>query len=329
VTRLRPAANDALDGVFDAPLDVSRVRAWLRRAVVSVADRIPFGHELAQLAYFSWFRSGVPRSFAGQAARERRILEDVSSRGFSVVPDYVSQGFCERAVAGIERCFEQYPHALHRADDVRLFGIEHVLEEARVFHDDPLLLSLANLYTSEENVVFLTLGNRVRADGPYGSGGDWHRDGFLPEIKALLYLNDVDEENGAFEIIEYSHLRRQILRDTRTGRLKVLQNRVDRQADEIVRKDPGRLHRITAAAGTLVVFDDAAIHRGAPLRSGCRYALTNYIFRRSITGEVLRRSYAPFLLEDATVFPRASAPPPRGEGGRPCERTPGRLLNRP
>ena len=34
--------------------------------------------------------------------------------------------------------------------------------------------------------------------------------------------------------------------------------------------------RITGKAGTLVMFNTNAIHRGKPVKGGVRYALTNY-----------------------------------------------------
>ena len=37
--------------------------------------------------------------------------------------------------------------------------------------------------------------------GNLGSGGNWHRDSVNPSLKSMVYLVDVDQKNGAFEII--------------------------------------------------------------------------------------------------------------------------------
>ena len=47
----------------------------------------------------------------------------------------------------------------------------------------------------------------------YGSGGSWHRDSYLRQFKSLIYLNDVTDENGPFQVLTDSHKTEQIKKD--------------------------------------------------------------------------------------------------------------------
>ena len=43
-------------------------------------------------------------------------------------------------------------------------------------------------------------------------------------------------------------------------------------------KDPDRLITLSAPAGTMVLVDVSAIHRGSPVKVGRRYAMFNYYY---------------------------------------------------
>lgn len=132
------------------------------------------------------------------------------------------------------------------------------------------------------------LGSRVRSwtilanrltptEGNLGSGGGVHRDSsFRHQVKCIWYLNDVVETNGPFQYIPESNFR--TLRSAKEiGYKSRLQDNV------------GEFISVTGQAGTKIVCDTKGIHRGKPIESGYRYALTLYMFPNSNGVEDLLR----------------------------------------
>ena len=115
--------------------------------------------------------------------------------------------------------------------------------------------------------------------GNQGSGEGWHRDAFMRQFKAILYLSDVGPDNGPFQFVKDSYRPRQVLRDIWKGGLRYMQNRLSEpEVERILMGSPDRLCTYTAKAGTLILVDTSSIHRGMPIENGTRYALTNYYF---------------------------------------------------
>ena len=108
-----------------------------------------------------------------------------------------------------------------------------------------------------------------------GSGAGWHKDAYRRQFKSLLYLNNVNDDNGAFELVKKSNSLLSIF-NVSTKLNKSIDN-TRFSDDEIYRTiNQNRLKRIYGEAGTLILFDPSLIHRGSPLKNFTRYALTNY-----------------------------------------------------
>ncbi|MBU79564.1 MAG: hypothetical protein CMD29_05525 [Flavobacteriales bacterium] len=127
------------------------------------------------------------------------------------------------------------------------------------------------------------------------SGGGWHRDSDGIQIKAMVYLNNVESNNGPFLFITNSktkdakrkpienfnsilfYLKRFFkygkIRDPRYSENSILDFFRKRKQDPI---------EISAPKGTVVLFDSSFIHRGKLIQHGQRYTLTNYYFEDSI-----------------------------------------------
>ncbi len=129
------------------------------------------------------------------------------------------------------------------------------------------------------------MANRVSYKGgvTWGSGGDWHRDGFRREMKAMLYLTDVEIEDGPFSLIRGSHLASSIFHDVSLVKhvgdaSGVSGARLGKLGDVIAQKSPDRGVKFLAPQGTVILFDTSTIHSGQPPRKGGkdRLALTNY-----------------------------------------------------
>lgn len=240
------------------------------------------------------------------SADKRDVLERVREKGYAVVEGYWSRTRCNEAIEEMNACMREHPAAIHRRTDERVFGLERISAAAKSFHDDPFLLGMADEYVGYSNAVAFTMGNRIQpsAEGALGSGGDWHRDGFLPELKTMLYLSDVAAENGPFGYYERSHRARAIVADMRTLGLPFQADRVHRAVDGFSAEDErARKRLLTGAAGTLLVFDTRGIHTGAPIREGTRYALTNYIgAREKVPSRQDLQHFAPIVIDGPQVL---------------------------
>ena len=130
-------------------------------------------------------------------------------------------------------------------------------------------------------------GARVRVKAQYGitlrsgdSGAGWHQD--IPTvvngkvqrgIKALMYLQDVTENNGPFQLLlgyNTSALRHAF--DERGRKTRYSEEHVRLQKE----KYGAYTHKILGNAGTVVLFEISNIHRGGVVREDGRISLTNY-----------------------------------------------------
>lgn len=65
--------------------------------------------------------------------------------------------------------------------------------------------------------------------------------------------------------------------------------------ERLLQRRPQRQKTFIAPAGTLLLVNTSAIHRGQPLEHGTRYALTNYFVQRRRAGAAMDAHFAPVL----------------------------------
>jgi hypothetical protein len=228
----------------------------------------------------------------------KKVLAEVSEQGFSAIEGFVSKNDCEKLRRVLTQRLVENPDLLHPATtyDLRLHGIENVDEVFAGYATDPLLVQIASVYLRRPARAAFTLGASLQAiEGNPGSGGGWHRDSITPQFKTMLYLTDVGLENGPFQVLERSHHLMQSIRDNRAahvpyGQVRFTQKQVD---DVLANSQYDRLHTMQYPAGTLLIFDSSTIHRGSPIKSGTRLALTNYFYPESQIDSELYRHFQP------------------------------------
>lgn len=213
---------------------------------------------------------------------ERRYLNSLSADGICIVERFWDEQTCAQARAEVDRIISQHPSAIHSSAkaDQRVYGANNVSNLIDSFAQHPGLRRVATVYNREDTRTAFTLAARMpAASGNQGSGEGWHRDAFLRQFKAILYLSDVGSENGPFQFVKDSYRPGQVLRDIWKGGLRYMQYRLSEpEVDRIIVGSPERLSTYTAKAGTLILVDTSSIHRGMPIQKGTRYALTNYYF---------------------------------------------------
>ena len=229
------------------------------------------------------------------------ILSVIRRDGVAVVPNYWSAEKCVVACAEINRLIGEFPAVVQQfsgGSDKRMFGVEAVSALLNEFHDDPFLREVGEVIGGHSLDNFATLGARIDATSENnGSGDGWHRDAHGYQFKSILYLCDVTEDNGPFEYLPGSHKDWRAALDTTIGNLPPAPaSRYESAAiDRMVRRF--RLNRTAfpAKAGTLLLVNTSGIHRGRPLRSGTRYALTNYFYHPHQVSEERIRNFPPLM----------------------------------
>ena len=233
-------------------------------------------------SYVSAFASGFERILS--SALELSIIRSLKRHGYFVWEDFLPAGKCAdlcKCIDDAALTHESLRNAFTPSNDLRIFGIENIYPEFREISLNPVLLNVANFYLKEPARTAFSLGARLeRSDTGLGSGGGWHRDSNMPQIKAMLYLSDVEIDNGPFQLIAHSHRFLSTVKDHMNGgqnygEVRWAQESIDRV---LAASGPGRLHTFPGKAGSLIIFDSSTLHRGAPINAGKRYAVTNYFY---------------------------------------------------
>jgi hypothetical protein len=224
------------------------------------------------------FRLSEPATRRAADPKVQQALDAMHADGFIMLPDYWPRERCKAAIADFERIVRDRPEVVRRYSDVRVFGAEVLSDTIMEFHRDAFAQAVSDHHYGRRTINAFTLANRVDSTAPSkGSGEGWHKDLLFKQFKAFLYLNDVGPDCGPLQLMSPSHRLGDYLADMRAGGLQFREGRIgDDQMERIVARDPTRLKTLTASAGTLILADTAAIHRGCPPAGGTRYALTNY-----------------------------------------------------
>tara|TARA_B100001142_G_scaffold326507_1_gene382138 strand:+ start:18 stop:767 length:750 start_codon:yes stop_codon:yes gene_type:complete len=219
-------------------------------------------------------------------------LNELKREGIVVINNFFTKKICDKIIEQIdnfsikERVIKEKDEGL--GGDYRVFGFEKFSDEVLGFSNNNLLSKMVSDYSNLNLETKSTLASKVVYEDykQTNSGGDWHRDSDLKELKAMLYLSDVNSKNGPFCFIreskdfdfirrnkKYSFLRKIIYV------LKGLPSKPPRYKNDLIMKNPEavkKIIKVTGNAGTLVVFDGSYVHRGDVIKSGVRYSITNY-----------------------------------------------------
>ena len=248
------------------------------------------------------FENSHRQDFSKLTEKEKNILLEIKKKGYVVIPDFFDKNQCELCVNDMDLMFQNNKELIHQSDysDSRIFGAEYLSENINSFATHSLLNNLANAYNAVPTDCGFTLAGKISVSGhEYGSGGPWHRDSYFRQFKSLLYLTDVDENHGPFQIISESHDKEHISSDSKIANLESMQCTFDQNTvKQILEKEPERLHSLTGKAGTVVLVDTSCIHRGVPLKEGTRYALTNYFFEKKKINNHLVEHFAPLAFPE-------------------------------
>ena len=142
--------------------------------------------------------------------------------------------------------------------DERLFKIENQSKLALKFSNDSLILNIATSYYGYEATTVQVLGQRLIYDQSSlnSSGGGWHVDSKgTKQLKSIVYLTDVDEDNGPFMFLPNSkNLDLPLRNDSRGRNTRFTDVGIDNCGIEPF--------IVTGKKGTLVIVDTTYVLRG-------------------------------------------------------------------
>lgn len=223
-------------------------------------------------------------------------LSHIRNYGYSIVNNYIKSDLCLAYIEEVDYILKKYPNFIHpNNDDQRIYGAENISEKILSFSSDIFLKQAASLYNQIETRTAFTLAAKL----PYsknnlGSGGGWHRDSCIKQFKAILYLSNVTEKNGPFQLISKSNnLKYKLLDSKKTNQPYMGYRFTEHQINTLIEQEPNRLINFCAPAGTLILVDTSCIHRGKPIEEGDRYALFNYYYPTNKINHDLLKQFSP------------------------------------
>ncbi len=210
---------------------------------------------------------------------EKIYLSEMKKNGFVVVENFFKKEKCTRIINKMDEIIRKYPNKIWCDEifsDCRILGAEILNEDFLSFFNNNMIQKIGEAYCGFKLKNVMTMANKTSyVIKNAGSGAGWHKDAYRRQFKSLLYLNNVNSDNGAFELVKKSNTLLNVFKVS--TKLNKSINNTRFSEDEINKTiNQNKLKKIYGEAGTLILFDPSLIHRGSPLKNFTRYALTNY-----------------------------------------------------
>tara|TARA_B000000475_G_scaffold230105_1_gene195422 strand:+ start:136 stop:912 length:777 start_codon:yes stop_codon:yes gene_type:complete len=232
------------------------------------------------------FKFSLTRLPVRSKQQETEIISALIDNGYYVLENFIDKEKCAEIRDEIDALISS-DDSLTQWDntktDARILGAENLSKNIKEFHASNRLNNLSKIFYAEKSEHFFTMASRLEFNGiNLGSGGGWHRDSFSPQFKAMLYLSDVDTDNGPFQYFPKSHRLSHMQLLNRFLKPKQLSKRYEENEINAFTSSHENEAEIelTGKAGTLLLFDSSGLHRGSPIRDASRYALTIYSMRK-------------------------------------------------
>ncbi len=250
-----------------------------------------------------FLRKKILNNFRNEFNKNNNYYENLKEEGYVIIKNFISKNDCKIIINDIENFIEKYPNLTWKdknRSDIRIFGSEKISNKIFKYFDDNMCRQIGNCYYKGELKNLMTMANKtIFVENNEGSGQGWHRDGLNFQYKSILYLVDVNENNGPFELIKKSQKDLNILKSCLKFNLNPFNTRI---SNEIVNKIISKsnyncLKTITGEAGDLILVDTSLIHRGRPLKNNKRLALTNYYYPKHLINRY-KNAFAPMLKDN-------------------------------
>jgi ectoine hydroxylase-related dioxygenase (phytanoyl-CoA dioxygenase family) len=246
--------------------------------------------------FFQNFRDGV------KVQKNRHLLE-LEENGYTVITDFIDSDKAENWALRLNELYndqnQKYVSVFSNGADLRIFGVERLSQTFSKFTKNPDLENDLSMYVGHPIETLFTMSGNISktSEDSVGSGDGWHRDSFQIQVKSFLFLDDVSSENGPLQVIPKTHKLSSMTHMIKLGLMGWRQHRYDQDViDKYLSATNLEAVSLTCKKGTLVLADTRMLHRGAPLKSGSRMALTNYQFMRGRESQKKAKYFSDVLL---------------------------------
>ena len=214
-------------------------------------------------------------------------LLELKKNGYVIIKNFISTRDCELIIQDIEKFLianKELTYHDNNYSDQRIHGAENISQKINSFYTNKLPIELGEYYYGGELENLMTMANKtIFVKDNKGSGGGWHRDGLNFQYKAILYLVQVNQNNGPFQLIAKSNSLFNIFKTCLKYNLDPFNTRIENMVvEKVILNNKDLLKTITGHAGDLILVDTSLIHRGCPLNKDKRYALTNYYYPKNV-----------------------------------------------
>ena len=208
------------------------------------------------------------------------INKNLADKGYYVIEDLLSKDQCNRLLDELNSDFLKGKQNWEDnvGSDMRIYGWKSpVLDDTGTIIEKDFQSYIGSLKVMKSFIM----ANRVAfKPGNEGSGGGWHRDSVnRRQLKLMVYLTDVDIENGPFEYISKSH-------KVESKLFRGLFYKNNRRIEMLSQNELSKRRTFVGKAGMAIVFDSSGIHRGRPVLSESRTAITYYTFTNEIPSHI-------------------------------------------
>ena len=214
-----------------------------------------------------------------------QIVNEIKNHGFYKIDNFLDQNLCDEIIESIKNFSDsnkQFINSDHIDSDRRIYGSEYINSEIKNFNENFFIKKIGEDYLDCKIECLMTLVNCVKFKANNkGSGGGWHKDSIYKQYKSILYLNDVTDLNGPFELIKNSNKFWWSIFNISFLKKKIFETRFEnKEIDYLIKYKDIKKITLLGKKGTLILVDTSMIHRGSPLREHERYALTNYFYSK-------------------------------------------------
>jgi len=200
------------------------------------------------------------------------IVSAIENNGYFIIKNYYSIEQCNNILNDIKN-IPQNSINYGEGKDIRIVNFENYSKSAQNFLNDNFLLQIGNNllgHKVDKIKKRCQLGILKYHSGDECSGGGWHVDNHNPQFKALLYLTNVNLNNGPFAIMS------QLL--TSKDYKPISKEKNTRFPDKIEEDYKDNIQYLTGNMGDVIVVNTQNIHRGTTIKQGERISLTNYYY---------------------------------------------------
>lgn len=218
-----------------------------------------------------------------------KFYEDINKYGYVIIENFISESDVKLLSALTLEIHDKNKDKLcydnNDFSDERMYGIDYSSPIFSFLFSQSFIKELCNSIQGDSFLNRFLMSNVVKSSSSgLGSGGGWHRDSpYRHQFKAFLFLTDVTNNSGPLSYIKSTNRTSFIRRiHDRLGVSESIYRYSDEQIDSVLQMPDLVADNVLCTAGSLVLADTRGIHRGTPVISGQRVALTTYFFDKSI-----------------------------------------------